>query len=135
MSPKPNKDLKNRPLLDGFQELSGGVDMTRQTRLKRWMQAEGLTFTKIAEWWDCHISLPGKILIAEVEPLNDERRTNLIARGVPEDLLPEPWSKEKRKESNQQLVVYREAVRRNRRIERIKEARKGREMTQQRLVL
>lgn len=135
MSPKPNKDLIHRPLLDGFQELSGGVDMTRQARLKRWMQAEGLTFTIIAGWWDCHVSLPGKILIAEVEPLSDTRRADLIARGIPEDLLPEPWSKEKRKESNQQLVVYREAVRRNRRIERIKEARKGREITQQRLVL
>jgi hypothetical protein len=33
------------------------------------------------------------------------------------------------------IPVYREAVRRNRRIERIKEARKGREVTQQRLVL
>ncbi len=133
--PKPNKDLRHRPLLDGFQELSGGVDMTRQAGLKRWMQAQGLTFKHIAEWWDCHFSLPGKILIAEVEPLNDERRADLITRGIPADLLPEPWSKEKRKESNQQLVVYREAVRRNRRIERIKEARKGREVTQQRLVL
>jgi len=135
MSPKPNKELKDRPLLDGFQEMSGGVDVTRQARLKRWMQAQGLTFKQIAAWWDCHFSLPGKILIAEVEPLNAERRADLIARGFPEDMLPEPWSKEKRKESNQQLVVYREAVRRNRRIERMKEARKGREVTQQRLVL
>jgi hypothetical protein len=135
MSPKPNKDLKHRPLLDGFQEMSGGVDVTRQARLKRWMQAQGLTFKHIAEWWDCHFSLPGKILVAEVEPLNDERRADLIARGFPANLLPEPWSKEKRKETNKQLVVYREATRRQKRIERIKAARKNRQPTEQRLVL
>lgn len=132
--PKPNGQLKDRPLLPGSLELSG-VDMTRQATLKRWMQSKGLTFRQIAEWWDCHHTLPGKILIAEVEPLNDERRADLIARGFHPAHLPRAWTKKERLESNKQLVAYREATRTRRRIDRIKEERANREPTQQRLVL
>ncbi len=134
--PKTNHALKDRPILDGFQEATAGVDTTRQERLRMWMRREGITLKMVSEWWDCHFSLPGKILVAELEPLNDERRADLLSRGFPPETLPAPWTKEQRQETNKQLVVYREATRKKKRIDRIKEARAKRvSTTTQRLVL
>lgn len=61
--------------------------LPREQRLKLWLRGEGLTLAALATKMGVHKSAPGKWLVSCSEPLPEKRRAELVAMGMPNDLL------------------------------------------------
>lgn len=62
--------------------------LPRKQRLRLWLRGQGLTLAGLAARMEVHKSAPGKWLVSCREPLPEARRRELLAIGVPEEVLP-----------------------------------------------
>lgn len=62
--------------------------LPRVQRLRLWLRSQGLTLSDLATRLGVHKSAPGKWLLSCREPLPEARRRELVAMGMPEEVLP-----------------------------------------------
>ena len=63
--------------------------LPREQRLRLWLRGQGLTLSSLAERMGVHKSALGKWLVSCSEPLPVARRAELVAIGMPGDVLPD----------------------------------------------
>lgn len=66
------------------------MPVARKKQLRQLLKANRRTLKDLAKALGVHPSAPGKWLVAETEPLPEARRSQLLALGLPEELLPAP---------------------------------------------
>lgn len=62
--------------------------LPRVMRLRLWLRGQGLTLVTLADVLGVHKTAPGKWLVKCNEPLPEARREQLLALGMPGEVLP-----------------------------------------------
>lgn len=62
--------------------------LPRVMRLRLWLRGQGLTLVTLAALLGVHKTAPGKWLVRCNEPLPAARRAELLAMGMPGDVMP-----------------------------------------------
>ncbi len=78
----------SRALPRGLPLPAVGAALPRQKRLRLWLRGQGLTLTDLAARLGVHKTAMGKWLVSGREPLPEARRRELLALGVPGEVLP-----------------------------------------------